>query len=1151
MRLYTLLTIVLITTLFSCNRESNKEIINNSLPSIISIRGYIVPADSLLPADTTFIKDPSGFQVKKMGAIAMTNNQSNIPLSLRTSRMSTTTRVIGEGETTTPKIFEFSEKPVMAGTPEQVLVKEPLYKEINPGSFFYFNKMQGLLHDQVRALVQDSTGNIWIGTDRGLSRYDGKFFYHYTDKEGLPLSLINVLLIDSKNNLWISTYDGGVTKYDGIYFTTITTEDGLPHNLVNSIFEDKHGTIWFGTRKGLVKYEPGKLTVFTTDNGLSANDVRSIIEDGTGRMWIATYGGGISIYDGESFSTFSSKEGLIQDHISSLFVDSKYNIWISTAYMGIIKYDGRALTTYTTREGLGNNSIRSILEDRDGNIWFGNSNGNLTKFDGVSMRVYGKSDGLIAEAIRSSLQDKNGNLWFGTRGAGLVRFEGRLFTHYTSLEGLTSSRISHISVDSDDKIWLGTYGGGVSILSEKTENGVKRQYITPFVLEEGTKGKFVFKTLIDNSGNIWISTDNNGLTKYDGNKAFKYDKSTGLADNMIVNVFNDNQNNIWFSTIRDGLFVMKGNTLINYSKKNGLSSNHIRSLLQDSRNNYWIGTAGGGLTKYDGKNFIHFNKKNGFFADTINSIIEDNRGVIWMASNGEGVIRHDGANFIRYSEESGLKSKLVMSIFEDSKGNIWIGTRFGLHEIKKKVHEKIDSINRVISINSYGIEDGFAGMECRKEAIAESGNGTIWIGTEDRLTAYHGGNTYSSEYVPTVQITKLKISNEDVPWEKIFKSPDTTLILANGERIKGAKMSNISKWYSLPQNLILKHNNNYLTIHYIAATHTQMKSIRYQYILEGFDNNWSSLTEKTEATYANLKKGKYIFRVKAITGDGITTDEIKYSFTIKAPWWGTLFFQLIIILIIIASIYLYIEWKTKNARTRVLILKQEVSMFKSKLKREELARNNAISERDKLFSIITHDLRSAFNSDKTDGPDSTINTLIDNVLQWSRIEQNNIQFNPERIKIHEELKEELENLSQISKSKKITLYNKIPVNLEVDADPKLLRIIIRNLISNAIKFTPRGGDITVKGSVRKPDMIEISVEDTGIGMSEEMQKSLFTLNLENGRYGTEGEPGTGLGLMICHNLIIKHSGNISVESEAKTGSRFTVVLPKNQKESSG
>ena len=264
-----------------------------------------------------------------------------------------------------------------------------------------------------------------------------------------------------------------------------------------------------------------------------------------------------------------------------------------------------------------------------------------------------------------------------------------------------------------------------------------------------------------------------------------------------------------------------------------------------------------------------------------------------MASNGEGVIRHDGESFIRYSEESGLKSKFAMSIFQDSKGNIWIGTRFGLHEIKKRVHENIDSTNRGISINSYGIEDGFAGMECRKGAIAESSNGTIWIGTEDRLTAYHGGNTYSAEYTPSLQITKLKVFNEDVPWEKIFKSPDTTLTLANGEKVIGAKMSNISKWYSLPQDLVLKHKNNYLTIHFIATTHTQMKSIRYRYILEGFDKNWSSLTDKTEATYANLKKGKYTFRVKAITGDGIESDESTYTFTIKPAWWGTLFFQLI------------------------------------------------------------------------------------------------------------------------------------------------------------------------------------------------------------------------------------------------------------------
>ena len=1167
---YIALSIAIALLLFSCERESKSAIVNRSLPVLIKLSGYIVPSDSILPPDTITIKIPTGIIAKESQASVLKTNQSVIPLSLKISKMSTTMRIIGEEETDLPKLITFEERRVITGVPKQVFVKEPLYKEINPGSFFYFSKGQGLLHDQIRALAQDTIGNIWIGTDRGLSRYDGKYFYHFTSNEGLPESLINALFIDSHQNLWISTYGKGVTKYDGKYFTNISTVDGLPHDLVNCIFEDKNGTIWFGTRKGLVKYDTGRLTVFTTSNGLSANDVRSIIEDNTGRMWLATYGGGISIFDGESFSTFSTKEGLIQDHISLLFVDSKMNIWISTAYMGIIKYDGRSLISYTTREGLGNNSIRSILEDRDGNMWFGNSNGNITKFDGSSMRVYGKSDGLVAEAMRSSLQDKNGNLWFGTRGSGLVRFEGRLFTHYTEQDGLSSSRISSISEDPYGKLWFGTYGGGINVLTERITNGVKRQYITPFTTDSGNKGKFVTSILEDNIGNLWVSTDNKGLVKYDGKKIYTYDKSIGLLDNMVINVNKDNSNNIWFSSARLGVSVIKGNKVITYSSKNGLSSNHIRSTLQDSRNNYWFGTSGGGVTKYDGKNFIHVNKKNGFFTDTINSIIEDNRGIIWMATHGEGVIRYDGETFIRYSEESGLKSNLALSILQDSKGNIWIGTRYGLHEIKKRVHEAIDSSRRSITINSYGIDEGFFGLECRKNAIAESKNGTIWIGTEDRLTAYHGGTTYGDDYSPSLQITKLQLFNEDVPWEKLYSNPDSTVIIGNGIKINGVRMSAISNWYALPQNLILSHRNNYITIHFIATTHTQIKSVRYQYKLEGLEKNWSTLSDKTEASYGNLKHGKYIFRVKSITGEGVESTESTFAFTIKPFFWETIYFRLGIIILIILLSYFFIKTRIRKANLKATLLDSEVLSLRKQLLLEEQESTIAKEERDKLFSIITHDFRRSINSfadaskslsevvtelegkelktisDKINSSWTKLTNMLDNVHQWSRIQQHKTIFNPEKIVINEIIQDDLRILTQIANEKEITITHSIPTLLKIDSDPRMFRIIMRNIISNAIKFTPRGGDIIIKIIGRKSNSVEITIEDTGIGMSEEIKHSLFDLNKETERYGTEGEPGTGLGLMICHSLVKQHLGSISVESEIKKGTKLIIILPKKQ-----
>ena len=1160
---------ILLITLLSCIRETETGD-TGIKPSILKDIGYVVPPDSLQPPDTSLLKVSNVMISRISEPVALKANQKNIPVSLKISRMVTSTRRIGTGEFTNPRVINFKETSVSVGLPAQVLVKEPIYKEINPGSFFYYSKMQGLLHDQIRALAQDSIGNIWVGTDNGLTRYDGKYFYHFTQNQGLANNLINALFIDSKNNIWISTYEGGVTRYDGKSFTQISTKSGLPHDLVNCIFEDKYNRIWFGTRKGLVLYQEGKLTVYTKETGLSANDVRSIIEDGSGRMWIATYGGGISIFDGDTFSVFTTKEGLIQDHISLLFRDSKNNIWISTAFMGIIKYDGRALTSYTTHEGLGNNSIRSILEDRDGNMWFGNSNGNLTKFDGSSMRVYGPNDGLVAEAMRSSLQDRNGNIWFGTRGAGLVKFEGRLFSHYTQQEGIANSRISHISEDSHGNLWISTFGGALNILSEGVTNGIQRQYIRSFGPEAGLKGRFIFKTVNDSEGRIWIATDNNGLLMYDGTRTYTYDKSTGFPNNTVLMVDTDNHGNVWFSTTKSGVSIIKGEKIISYNVKNGLSSNHVRSFYQDSKDNLWIGTAGGGVTKYDGENFFHYNKKHGFFSDTINDIIEDNRGVIWLASGGNGLIRYDGKNFIKYSEESGLKNDMVVSLLQDRKGNIWAGTRFGLHEIKKRIHESIDTLNVSVKINSYGIEQGFVGMECRKEAMLEASDGTIWIGTEDRLTAYHGGTSLDKTITPELKISKVQLFNEDVNWSKVKEREDSVIVLQNGIKLRNISLSGVTAWYSLPENLKLTRKSNFITLHFIATTHSQIKNIRYQYMLEGVDKKWSSPTEKTDVSYAHLKHGKYNFRVKSISGEGVESNESNFSFSVKAAWWETIWVQTILVLLLLYSIYRFIqaqiETHTKNSdklHRELLDKNSEIDRFNDNLEKVNI-------EKGKILSVISNDLRGPINNfisltksfkaetseitndkvkdytDKILNSANSINVLMENLLQWSRIQQDNIVFEPVKVNIFELLNGELENFYKQAQNKNIRLLNKIPVKLEVEADQRMLRTILRNLISNAIKFTPRGGDVQIKADTKSKETISIIVADNGIGMTPDVEENLFTLNIQTGRSGTEGEPSIGLGLLICKYMARKHSGHIEVVSEIKKGSRFTLILPRKQ-----
>ncbi|EKD31589.1 MAG: hypothetical protein ACD_77C00296G0011 [uncultured bacterium] len=1152
--------------LSACNGGQQKQKDTLPKPPITEATGYIVPKDSMIPPTIVPAGKPI---VVKTGNLKETSVVSALLSASAPKKIiihSPVKREMSTNGFTKPNVIKTVEDSILCKDPEQVIVKDPFFKDKNPSNFFYFGRFQGLKHDQVRCMIQDKSGNLWLGTDIGLTKYDGKYFYHYTTKQGLNNNTIYSLFQDSKGNIWFGTFNGGVTRYDGSYLVTFTDKDGLPGNIVNCIFEDNSGNIWIGTKKGLSMYDGKSFTNYTFKQGLAANEVRSIIQDASGKLWFATYGGGISVFDGKSFYSYSIKEGLPLNHVSSLFRDVEGNIWINTAYEGIIKYDGTDFYQYTTKEGLGSNSIRSILQDEQKNLWFGNANGSITKFDGKSFRQYGINDGLEAEAIRCSLQDNNGNIWFGTRGAGLIRFDGRLFSQLTGFEVLGKNRIESITEDKAGNMWFGTFGEYVTVYSEQEKGGVLKPIFQKFGNREGLGSRYVFGMTTDKNGRIWFATDDGGISVYDGVKTITYKKEQGLKSNSASTVFCDKTGNIWLATSFLGVTKFDGKDFTEYSKQQGVSSNHVKSIFQDSKDNMWFGTAGGGATKFDGENYTHFNKSSGFYSDTVNCIVEDRLGNIWLGTNGEGIVRYDGKTFIRYMDESGLKNNYVVSMLIDSRGNLWAGSYSYLHFIKSKNLEKIDTANSEVFITSFGIEDGFSGTRCNTGALKEDKKGTIWIGTYDRLIAYNGENRTEKIVPPNLKIINVRLFNENVPWKAISVNRDTSVTLQNGATINKLHFKGLSKWYNVPVDLALKHNQNYITFCYIGITHTQMHNVKYLHMLEGRDKGWSSPSDKTEISYDNLNPGKYVFKVKAVSGEGESSNEVRYSFLVNPPWWKTWWFYVLITVFAAFLLYSFIKLRERKLKQDRELLQKKVDdqTFELTDKNGELQKLNL--EKDKLFSIISHDLRGPFSSfmaltslmaEENDSftkeeikeftislncSASSLYRLLDNLLQWSRVQQGSIPFNPKTINLKSVALEATELIKQNAEEKNIEFVIDIPEEILVNADNNMLQSIIRNLVSNAIKFTSQGGRVTLSAGIKAEDKIEIIVEDNGIGMSKEMMESLFYLNVETGRTGTDGEPSTGLGLIICKEFIEKHNGTLSIESEIKKGSRFIITL---------
>jgi two-component sensor histidine kinase len=335
-------------------------------------------------------------------------------------------------------------------------------------------------------------------------------------------------------------------------------------------------------------------------------------------------------------------------------------------------------------------------------------------------------------------------------------------------------------------------------------------------------------------------------------------------------------------------------------------------MLQDRSGMYWFGTYGGGLNRYDGKSFSHYTTADGLSGNEVMDMLEDKKGDLWIGTIGGGVNKFDGKQFTSYSTLQGLSNEIVMGILEDKRGNLWFSTRNGINRMMQN-HSLPGEENKTGSarkplFKNYIYADGFLGVNCFVNSLFEDSKGNIWAGASDRLTCYHPGGEIPDTIPPNICLSNIELFNEKINWLTLEANKDTSLVLGNGVIVGNFEFDSLSKYYNIPSNMSLAFNNNYLTFEYVGITTRSPYKVRYKYKLEGLDENWGPVTERTEAPYGNLPFGNYTFRVKAMNSEGYWSDELNYSFTIRPPWWKTIWFRsiaLVLFVMLLYSIYRY------------------------------------------------------------------------------------------------------------------------------------------------------------------------------------------------------------------------------------------------------
>ena len=1018
----------------------------------------------------------------------------------------------------------------------------PATKDAAVAHLQYLNVEHGMTSSFVNAVLEDQRGNIWLGTYIGVSVYNGESFTHYTENEGLSNNLVRSILEDQNGNIWLGT-DGGVSVFNGESFTHYTENEGLSNNLVWSILEDQNGNIWLGTDGGGVSvYNGESFTHYTENEGLSNNIVVSIAEDQSGNIWLGTEGGGVSVFDGESFTHYTEKEGLSNNLVWSILEDQRGNIWLGTD-SGVSVFNGESFTHYTVKEGLPNNTVWSIAEDRRGNIWLGTGGGGVSVYTGESFTHYSINEGLSNNTVYSILEDQGGNIWIGTDGGGVNLFIREGFTHYSINEGLSHNIVLSIAEDQSGNVWVGTGGGGVSVFNGES--------FTHYTENEGLSNNVVWSIVEDQSGNIWLGTGDGGVSIFDGESFTHYTEKEGLSNNRVRAILEDQNGNMWLGT-DGGVSVFNGESFTHYTENEGLSNNLVWTILEDQSGNIWLGTEGGGVSVFDGESFTHYTESDGLSNNTVFSILEDQSGNIWLGTEGGGVSVFNGESFTHYTENEGLSNNSVWSIVEDRNAPLgeigaFFGTENGLSKISLKENETLGDKEFALSIQNFGKKDGLKALRFTPSAIIDSKN-RAWWGTGNGLVMLNLNTLTFSDKIPQPRLSQLEINEQYIDYRTISDSPSS-----DWDQIK---FDSVQKFENYPLSLQSSYEKNHLTFYFAAIDWAAPHKIRYSYRMKGLNANWSQPTANPVANYRNLSNDIYTFQIRAIGESGVWSEPFDYTFTILPPWWRTWWAYGIYTILFLNGLYLLRRYELNrfNLKNQLQLERVEIDSLRNldQLKSHFFA--NISHEFRTPLTLIIGQIETLLDSE----PDRTrkkklisvnsnaeqLLSLINQLLDLSKLEAGKMELNLEETNIVSFLKNHFFSFESLAQAENISLnFSSVRAKIPMSVDTDKMEKVFFNLFSNACKFTGPGERIDVAIEIPQPDLVEIRVKDSGVGISEDRLPYIFDRFYQADPSNTRKYEGTGIGLSLVYELITIHGGTVDVNSEEGVGTEFIIRLP--------
>jgi signal transduction histidine kinase/ligand-binding sensor domain-containing protein/DNA-binding response OmpR family regulator len=1030
-----------------------------------------------------------------------------------------------------------------------LLVQKELFAQQDDIVFEHYSVDQGMYETNITCIVQDNIGFMWFSTNSGIEKYDGYNFTAYKnnpdDTNSIDNAFANTLYKDNKGNIWIGNKRG----FDLIDNSAETFTHFKPHpreletktnNHVNSICEDKKGKLWIGTLDGLNTFDKssGNFHTILHDNNnpesICSNIINSIHKGKDGSLWFGT-ASGLDNYDYKSrkFTHYwnANFNGASTDYfVNTIFEDKSGIFWLGTKN-GLVAFDPSNRTSVRYLQGKGN-IVSSVCEDEYGTLWIGTMGSGLYSFDKRVLKfshyIHDPEvhNSISSNVITSVYKERSGTIWIGTMDGGVNKINRvkQPFKKYPF------DAVKKIVRGNNNKLWIGT-ANGYYIFNPENEKSIPYSFGTDELIEE------------EKSGDLWIGTLSKGIYKRD-TKGHKTNFATSPGEEItrrILSMWQEPDGTTWIGTAAGGVYKINPNQthLLKVAQNNG----SIKDLYLDSFGMLWMATFEGGLICYDTKKnvivknyFPDSQNPNNTKSQTFLEIHEDKKGTLWFATDeGLGKYIRETDSLCYYNVKDGLPMDIVWSILEDDHNNLWLSTRKGISKFDP-------STNKFQNYDvSYGLpENGLSNIYgCKTE------NGEMYFGYPGGIVRFHPDSIKINQFIPPVLITSVKKLEKSVPIEN---------------------------------EIHFSYDENFLSFEFVALSYLSQERNQYAYKMEGIDTGWVYSGNRRFASYPNLEPGKYTFRIKGSNNDGVWNEVgASLAIIISPPWWKTWWAYTLYSMIFVFSLYGMRRYEINRLRLKdkikmdesILIEKEETEKMKSSffanISHEfRTPLTLILGPAEKIISGASDDIKKDANIIQRNS--KRLLQLINQLLDLSKLESGKLKLEASKGNIVSFVKGVALSFESLAESKNITL-KLLSENefLELYFDRDKMMKILTNLLSNAFKFTPEEGMITVSINDRSAELfspsfkkqeipdqvrndkwkgsVEIKIRDTGIGIPQEEIANLFDRFYQVDNSFTKEHEGTGIGLALTKELVELHHGNIIVDSKIGEWTEFTIDFP--------